>query len=212
MDINYILGREQTSLHNARIATSSSARASHRGLAKAYRLLLAGSTFPHRQPAQLRSHCRDRDSAARWDDDGGVVLADEDLAVRGYVVQTPNAPLAYKTVLEHDHGPAAERPARSVREGEAYVRQHTPTPPERDTSRDRDASPNVRLLADATRDPDNLFSALVRAVERNERLLASQFADGKVSAKAFQNRSRFQRQDRARLADPSHAGVPEGSS
>lgn len=50
MDLNYILGREQTSLHNARVATSSSARMAHEGLAKAYGELLAASTFPHRQP------------------------------------------------------------------------------------------------------------------------------------------------------------------
>jgi hypothetical protein len=50
MDINYILGREQTSLHNASIASSSTARIAHEGLAKAYGDLLAESAFPHRQP------------------------------------------------------------------------------------------------------------------------------------------------------------------
>lgn len=73
MDINYILGREQTSLHNAQVANSSSARASHRGLAAAYGRLLAESGFPHRSPVHLRFRRVDEDSAERWDDDGGTV-------------------------------------------------------------------------------------------------------------------------------------------
>lgn len=73
MDINYILGCEQTSLHNAQIAASPSARASHRGLAVAYGRLLAGSIFPHRDPLQLTVRGIDENSADRWDDDGGTV-------------------------------------------------------------------------------------------------------------------------------------------
>jgi hypothetical protein len=48
MDINYILGREQISLHNASVASSGPARIAHAGLAAAYGALLTGSTFPHR--------------------------------------------------------------------------------------------------------------------------------------------------------------------
>ncbi|TCM04517.1 hypothetical protein C8J41_10918 [Sphingomonas sp. PP-CC-3G-468] len=48
MDLNYILCREQTSLHNARVATSSFARMAHEGLAKAYGELLAASTVDRR--------------------------------------------------------------------------------------------------------------------------------------------------------------------
>jgi hypothetical protein len=50
MDISYILGREQTSLYNASVASSAPARIAHEGLAKAYGALLAANAFPHRQP------------------------------------------------------------------------------------------------------------------------------------------------------------------
>ena len=52
MDINYILGREQTSLYNASVASSAPARIAHEGLAKAYGALLAANAFPHRQPSR----------------------------------------------------------------------------------------------------------------------------------------------------------------
>jgi len=54
MDINYILGREQISLHNASVATSSPARIAHEGLAREYGRLLNASTFPHRDMLELR--------------------------------------------------------------------------------------------------------------------------------------------------------------
>ncbi|UAK26096.1 hypothetical protein [Sphingomonas nostoxanthinifaciens] len=47
MDLNYILGREQHTLHMAEASTSRSARAAHRAFAKAYGLKLAASGFPH---------------------------------------------------------------------------------------------------------------------------------------------------------------------
>ena len=53
MDINYILEREQISLHNALIAQSSPARIAHEGLAAAYGQLLAKCAFPHRLPTDL---------------------------------------------------------------------------------------------------------------------------------------------------------------
>lgn len=46
---------------------------------------------------------------------------------------------------------------------------------------------------------DENLRNLTMSVERSERLLATQFSDGKVSPKSFQSRSRFLRQDRARL-------------
>ena len=49
MDINYLLKREQVSLHSADIAASSTARIAHSGLAAAYRALLTDAGFPHRQ-------------------------------------------------------------------------------------------------------------------------------------------------------------------
>ncbi len=53
MDINYILGREQISLHNALVASSGSARMVHAALAKAYGKLLIESSFPHRDSIKL---------------------------------------------------------------------------------------------------------------------------------------------------------------
>lgn len=53
MDINYILGREQISLHNALTAPSGPARMTHAALAKAYGKLLSESSFPHRDSIKL---------------------------------------------------------------------------------------------------------------------------------------------------------------
>lgn len=47
MDLNYILGREQVSLHNADIAVDVSARFAHRELARSYGRLLDEAGFPH---------------------------------------------------------------------------------------------------------------------------------------------------------------------
>lgn len=53
MDVNYLLGREQTSLYNAAHAQSGPARIAHEELAAAYGALLANSTFPHRSSITL---------------------------------------------------------------------------------------------------------------------------------------------------------------
>lgn len=71
MDINYILGREQVSLHNAFVAASASARIAHQGLAAAYGRLLAESTFPHRTPIALQVRGAPSGDTNRWEDDGG---------------------------------------------------------------------------------------------------------------------------------------------
>lgn len=47
MDVNYILGREQVSLHNADIASDVSARRSHREMARSYGRMLTDAGFPH---------------------------------------------------------------------------------------------------------------------------------------------------------------------
>ena len=60
-------------------------------------------------------------------------------AKRGHVVQTPTQNEPYKVVLEHEQGPDTEHPVSSIREGEALIRDQTPPPPKRDTSRDRKA-------------------------------------------------------------------------
>jgi hypothetical protein len=58
-------------------------------------------------------------------------------ATRGRIVQTPTKAMAYKVVLEHDGALDTEHPVSTMREGEALIRLETPTPPERDASRDR---------------------------------------------------------------------------
>lgn len=81
----------------------------------------------------------------------------------------------------------------------------------------RDASLHTRQLVNATSYPDHgphVFahdrateaagaevtrSALIRNAEGNERSLAREFADGKVSLKSLQHRSRCLRQDREDL-------------
>lgn len=86
----------------------------------------------------------------------------------------------------------------------------------------RDASLHTRQLVNATPYPehrphifaqeratkaavyDESLQGMMEVVERNESLLARQFADGEVSSKAYQSRSRFLRQDRSRISDMSH--------
>lgn len=70
MDVNYILGREQTSLYNAAHAQSAPARIAHEQLATAYGHLLAASSFPHRSSASL-SFAAPSENEDRWADDGG---------------------------------------------------------------------------------------------------------------------------------------------
>ena len=61
-------------------------------------------------------------------------------ATRGHIVQTPTKDEPYKVVLEHEDGADTEFPAATIKEGEALIRDQTPTPAERDKSRDRPAS------------------------------------------------------------------------
>lgn len=119
MDINYILGWEQTSLYNASMAASSCARASHLGLASAYGLLLEGSTFPHRHPLQLRfgEPDGDIDSADRWSSDEGLVSSAGASATPGYVDQAAPTPQIHT---------AAERPSRARVINQPAPSQHGP--------------------------------------------------------------------------------------
>ncbi|MDY0957228.1 hypothetical protein SOM26_00860 [Sphingomonas sp. CFBP8993] len=71
MDINYILSREQVSLHRASVAASAPARIAHQGLATAYGQLLIDSSFPHRIPIALQFRPAPLDDINRWEDDGG---------------------------------------------------------------------------------------------------------------------------------------------
>ncbi len=60
-------------------------------------------------------------------------------ATRGRVVQTPTEDRPYKVVLEHEGSADTEQGVETMREGEALIREKTPRPPKRDTSRDRPA-------------------------------------------------------------------------
>jgi hypothetical protein len=73
MDLNYILAREQFSLHNASIATSPPARTAHEGLAKAYGALLEHSTFPHRQPIIKATKRATISDVETWEGEGGSI-------------------------------------------------------------------------------------------------------------------------------------------
>jgi hypothetical protein len=46
----------------------------------------------------------------------------------------------FKVVLTHEDGSETEQPCASVRDGEATIRRNTPTPPQRDASRDQPES------------------------------------------------------------------------
>jgi hypothetical protein len=61
-------------------------------------------------------------------------------AVRGRIVQTPGERKPYKVILEHDGGPDTEHEVDTMREGEALIRERTPSPPRRDGLRDHSAS------------------------------------------------------------------------
>jgi hypothetical protein len=129
MNIDNIIGREQTSIHDAEVAVHAGARASHYGLAKTYGQHLVGGLFWDRQ--SVTKH------------------------LQTLRVQNRSKP---------EDGP-------DIRPGVKLV----------DTSIDRDAEKHL---------------------EDGEGRLAADFADGRVSPKAFQTRSRFLRQERARMRSP----------
>jgi hypothetical protein len=95
----------------------------------------------NRQPAEPGS---ERDSRHAWEDEGGSV--DERLQVKkpradqvvsGRIVQAGGPGRRYKVVLTHEDGRRSEYPCATMREGEAFIRRAIPTPPKRNTSRDR---------------------------------------------------------------------------
>ncbi len=59
------------------------------------------------------------------------------IATRGRVVRTPTQEKPYKVVLEHEDRRDTEEAVESIREGEALIKEETPTPPKRDESRDQ---------------------------------------------------------------------------
>ena len=141
MDINYILGREQISLHNASVAASSPARIAHLGLAAAYGALLTSSIFPHRLFLTYGVKARAKTTASRLSVEDAVegtptIVKASTAATRGHVVLTPDDDLPYKVVLEHEQGENTEQPVSTIREGEALIIEATPSPPEPNTSWD----------------------------------------------------------------------------
>ncbi|GEM_PF-1534514 len=147
---------------------------------------------------QDKSSSRDP-SITRWEDDGGCVHPD-------LPYQDLNSLLAQEQTSIMNAESSATRAAYEFH---------------------RDASLHTRQLVNATAYPehgayvfaeeratkaadyDENLRALMKIVDRNESLLARQFADGGVSSKAYQTRSRFLRQDRTRLPDMSHVAPEE---
>src|SRR5687767_14710481 len=60
----------------------------------------------------------------------------DESATRGRIVQTPGKAQPYKVVLEHRDRPDTDHAFGSIKEGEAFIQQETPTPPKRDGGRD----------------------------------------------------------------------------
>lgn len=88
----------------------------------------------------------ERERRNAWEDEGGSV--DErvprrdryaDRVVSGRIVQKGGPDSPYTVELIHEDGHKSEHPCATVREGEAFIKKAVPTPPGRDTSRDRPA-------------------------------------------------------------------------
>lgn len=86
----------------------------------------------------------ERESREAWEDEGGSV--DQTVpnkrryanrVVSGRIVQKGGSGQPYTVVLTHEDGHTSEHPCTTMREGEAFIRGAAPTPPKRDTSRDR---------------------------------------------------------------------------
>jgi len=58
----------------------------------------------------------------------------------GRIVQTPRKDKPYKVVIEREDGHSTEQPVETVREGEAIIKDETPTPPARDRLHDHPAT------------------------------------------------------------------------
>jgi hypothetical protein len=133
MDINYLLEREQVSLHNAEIAASSTARLAHSGLAAGYGDLLAEKGFPHRAKSEAEA-VRKEPGVLDWENEGGSA------GQTGSEVSasTANRSPASDNTPEASRGHVVKTPeaVSSVRAGEQLIHEKTPTPPPRDTAYD----------------------------------------------------------------------------
>ena len=101
------------------------------------------STTPKR--AAHRESADDRESREAWEDEGGSVDDSvparsrryADRVVSGRIVQKGGPGHPYSAVLTHEDGHTSEHSFATMREGEDFIRRAAPTPPKRDTSRDR---------------------------------------------------------------------------
>lgn len=133
--------------------------------------------------SRLLDHAPSRDASIyRWEDDGGRVAP-------GLKHRDLNSLLAQE-----------QRSIMNAESAETRGAYET----------HRDHSIHTRTLINATSYPEHrphVFAreratqGLIEALERDESLLARQFANGEVSNKAYQTRSRFLRQDRAGISD-----------
>jgi hypothetical protein len=130
MDINYLLEREQVSLHNAEVAASATARIAHSGLAAGYGALLADNGFPHRAKFEEAEAVRKEPSVLDWENEGGsadqphgevpATTATRSLAPdgtpdasRGHVAKTPEEERPYVVFWRTRTAPARNRPCRA---------------------------------------------------------------------------------------------------
>lgn len=100
------------------------------------------STTPKNSARGETSH--DRESREAWEDEGGRIDQTvprkgryADRVVSGRIVQKGGPGQPYAAVLTYEDGHTSEHPCATMREGEAFIRRAAPTPPKRDTSRDR---------------------------------------------------------------------------
>lgn len=102
------------------------------------------SIEPSAQPTAAAAERRaERNSQESWEDEGGSLNVNvplkgryADRVVSGRIVQKGGTGRPYTVVLTHEDGRTSEHPCATMREGEAFIRRVTPTPPKRDSSRD----------------------------------------------------------------------------
>lgn len=140
-------------------------------------------------------------SITRWEDDGGCAQSDVPL-------RDLNSLLAQEQTSIMNAESASTRTAYEFhRDASLHTRQlvnATPYP-------EHGAHVFAQERATKSADYDDSLRALMKVVEKNESSLARQFADGEVSSKAYQTRSRFLRQDRTRIPDMSHVAPAENA-
>ena len=92
---------------------------------------------PSKHFTPLRSTAEElamKDNEDVWDNEGGHTSSSS-----GLVVSTPSSDLPYKAILSHQGRIDSERPFRTIREVEAFIRRNTPIPLAHRTLYDRDA-------------------------------------------------------------------------